>query len=616
MRKILTFAMVIFFGLQLRPPKLPSSSITSPLGNVNIAISTPVTANIAADTFRFISWGDAQDESANLTTTAIQANSLNPAFTIFNGDLESDGVVNGEMNPMTVALGNLYAKTFLVRGNHDDHVSGSAGLWQTYFTVANRPLPAGVSNYIGLNSSSTYLTYSFDYGNSRFIGIDAPGDADTMSAAALTFLDNRLTDAENVGLTHAFIYFHGPEYCVESTHCDCTAKNDGSCTPGAFITVINKHPVVSATFHGHEHILGWVHMDNTRVSNLTHPYEEFITSPSGGGSYNEYMFPARMVYYYPDMGSYDNQGFAAIDVNGTSFTFSIYKVGTTAPVWSKTFTKPGTVITATPTPTRTPTPTPVFTGTKHFTANETNEDSSKAYTNAAAIGFNIHDTGMSTSTINALPDGSQAMIWVGIGASNCSTTLSSTFTSFVLANATNPRLYGFYLTDEPINDTCVTAVTAYTKYIHDNAPGKKAFILLTDWPGTYAAYRPAVTNVDLIGLDPYPVKGGTYDNTLISHKINDAIAAGIPLANIVPVFQTFGGAGWDAPTATQLTTILGQWATLIPNPPLDYAYSWGTQSNSLSDALVNRADWRDIMAVHNNAQIPVIFELFLPLILL
>jgi hypothetical protein len=273
-------------------------------------------------------------------------------------------------------------------------------------------------------------------------------------------------------------------------------------------------------------------------------------------------------------------------------------------------------ITNTPTLTRTPTRTPILTNTpiiitttitpapsletKHYTANETRADGSEAYTDAAAIGFTVHDAGMGTD-LNALPAGSQAMVWVGIGASNCSTTLSSTFTSFVLTNAANPKLYGFYLTDEPLNDTCVAAVTAYTKYIHDNAPGKKAFILLTDWPGTYAAYRPAVTNVDLIGLDPYPVKDGTYDNTLIPNQINNAMAAGIPLANIVPVFQTFGGAGWDAPTATQLTTILGQWATLVPNPPLDYAYSWGTQSGYLTDGLVNRADWRDIMAAHNQA---------------
>jgi hypothetical protein len=211
---------------------------------------------------------------------------------------------------------------------------------------------------------------------------------------------------------------------------------------------------------------------------------------------------------------------------------------------------------------------------------------------------------MNTSTINELPIGSQALVWVGIGSSNCSATLTSTFKTFVLANATNPRLYGFYLNDEPVDSTCVAAVTAYTKYIHDNAPGKMSLVLLTDWPGTYAAYRPAVTGVDLVALDPYPVKDGVYDTTLIQHEVNDAISVGIPLSSIVPVFQTFGGAGWDAPTAAQLTAILNQWATLVPNPPLDFAYSWGTQENYLTDALVNRANWRDIMATHNTGVTP------------
>ncbi len=290
-----------------------------------------------------------------------------------------------------------------------------------------------------------------------------------------------------------------------------------------------------------------------------------------------------------------------------------FPVITPSPIVTNSPTSTSTAtVTRTPTSSRTPTltftPSPVITPTsfvgvtKHYTPNETRLDGTKAYTDAAAIGFNVHDTGMNTSTINALPAGSQALVWVGIGDRNCSTTLTSEFKTFVLANATNPRLYGFFLTDEPLNSTCVAAVTAYTKFIHDNAPGKMAFIVLTDWPGTYAAYRPAVTKVDLIGLDPYPVQDGTYESTLIPNEINDAIAAGIPLANIVPVFQTFGGAGWDAPTATQLTSILGQWAALIPNPPLDFAYSWGTQSNYLSDALVNRADWRAIMATHNNAQ--------------
>ena len=67
------------------------------------------------------------------------------------------------------------------------------------------------------------------------------------------------------------------------------------------MTIINNHPIVSATFHGHEHVLSWTHMDNTRVSGLTRSYEQFITSPAGGVTYNEYVYPDRVDYVYPDM---------------------------------------------------------------------------------------------------------------------------------------------------------------------------------------------------------------------------------------------------------------------------------------------------------------------------
>ena len=403
MRNTVVLALSILLGIQsliIATTKATAAGKAAPAAQVAMADAN----------FRFISWGDAQDENGNLSVTANQANTLNPAFTIFNGDLENDGVVSSRMDIMTAAFGNLYPETFLIRGNHDDHVSGSASLWENYFAALNRPLPAGVTNYTALDSSSTYLTYSFDYANSRFIGIDVPGDADLLTSSELTFLDNRLTNAESLGLTHAFIFFHGPEYCVESTHCTCTSANDGSCTPSAFVNIINKHPIVSATFHGHEHILGWVHMDNTRVAGLTHSYEEFLTSPSGGWTYNDYVYPARMDYYYPDMGT--SQGFAAIDVNGASFTLSFYKVGTTAAVWSKTFTKSGVAPTNTPatatwtttftptktfTPTLTRTSTPTKTPTWTFTSTKTQP----AYTNTPTA-TQVHTPTM-TSTTAATP---------------------------------------------------------------------------------------------------------------------------------------------------------------------------------------------------------------------
>jgi hypothetical protein len=344
------------------------------------AVTATLVPTVNSAAFSFVSMGDAQAESANFTLTVNQIATLHPNLVIFNGDLEDVGVVSAEMDPMISALknANIYNMTFLVRGNHDDHVSGSLTLWETYFETSPniRILPAGVTEYVSLNSSSDNLTYSFIYGNAMFIGLDVPGDVDLLTSVQLSFLDARLTYAESKGLIHAFIYFHGPLYCAESTHCNCSTKADGSCTPTALVSVINRHPIVSATFHGHEHILGWTHLDNSRVAGLTGSFEQFITSPSGGWTYNSYLFPNRMDYAYMDMGI--SQGFATISVNGNSFTYSIYKTGTTSPVWSKTFTKEisattistpmvtmaQTVIsTATKTPVTTSTPTSIVTKT-------------------------------------------------------------------------------------------------------------------------------------------------------------------------------------------------------------------------------------------------------------
>jgi hypothetical protein len=155
---------------------------------------------------------------------------------------------------------------------------------------------------------------------------------------------------------------------VSSLECDCSSKTNANCTPSALVPVLNKHPIISATFHGHEHILGWTHMDSSRVAQLTGSFEQFLTSPAGGVTYNQYLYTARIDYAY--MGPL--QGFATIDVSGCSFTFNIYEDGTTAPVWSHSFIK-GICPTPTATYTSTPsdTPTDTFTATQTFTPTET-----------------------------------------------------------------------------------------------------------------------------------------------------------------------------------------------------------------------------------------------------
>jgi Calcineurin-like phosphoesterase len=307
--------------------------------------------------FPFISWGDAQDQGANLPVTSNQAVTLNPAFTIFNGDLEDDGFQLAEMNLMVNALngdssgstGNgMFDKTFLVRGNHDDHQSDSATAWQDYLVQANRPPVPGVTNYAGMEANTTYLNYTFDYENARFIGLDVPGTVSAISTAQIDWVDEILTEAEtnHPELVHAFIFFHDAIYCI-GYHCSCTAANDPACISFSttnLISVLNRHPIVSATFHGHEHHLAWTHIDSERITGVTHEFEQFVTSPSGTSSHDSSLKPLRVDY----AAMINTRGFAGIDVSGTEFTVSFYQNGLMSPVWSKTFTKSGSP----PTPSR------------------------------------------------------------------------------------------------------------------------------------------------------------------------------------------------------------------------------------------------------------------------
>lgn len=285
--------------------------------------------------FRYISFGDAQGLQGRLATTAELAAAFDPDFVLFNGDLQDAGTTRTELDSMIAALGSLFDKTFLVRGNHDNALLGSALRWEGFLAAFQRPLPPGVTDYTPLDPGSAYLSYSFDYGNSRFIGLDVPGDVSRITDRQLQFIDERLADAEKLGFRHAFLFFHGPAYCVEALECACSARADAACTPVALVEVLNRHPILAAAFHGHDHVLGWVHLDETRLPGLTHPYEQFLTSPAGGYTYNAYILPERIDYFYA--GVPDVRGFAVVDVNGTSFTVSLYDVSSDLPVWSMTF---------------------------------------------------------------------------------------------------------------------------------------------------------------------------------------------------------------------------------------------------------------------------------------
>jgi hypothetical protein len=249
--------------------------------------------------------------------------------------------------------------------------------------------------------------------------------------------------------------------------------------------------------------------------------------------------------------------------------------------------------TATPGPTPTPSPPPgVGPVTRwHYTAND-NYDSSGRYL-PGAEGFNLADVG-DKSTLDSLPAGDKGLVWVG----RCSGA-DAGFQSALSRYAGDSRVFGFYLMDEPdptgkYKPACPPEnLKAESDWVHANLPGTKTFVILMNFsssssPTYQHTYNPGNTDIDLYGLDPYPCRTETNSCSYgwIPAAVSAAEAAGIPLADVVPVYQAFGYGNWVddgggrymLPSATQELQLLATWGSAVPSPAFDYAYSWGSQN--------------------------------------
>lgn len=253
--------------------------------------------------------------------------------------------------------------------------------------------------------------------------------------------------------------------------------------------------------------------------------------------------------------------------------------------------------------------------TLHYVANGNFVDGQYA---PGADGFNLADVS-SLSVLNALPAGVKGLVYLGM-VNGADATFQATVSQYI----GNPKLYGFYLVDEPDPTgqygTYASAANlkAESDWIHAHVPGAKTFIVLmnmgSDTNPSYAnTYNPANTDIDLFGLDPYPVQSqfsGGIDLNIIPAAVKAAEAAGIPQSQLVPVYQAFGGgtgvyAGYTMPTATQEQEILNTWGSVLPNPAFDYTYSWGSQSGDQS--LSTSAALQQVFAAHNGVADPLCF---------
>ncbi|HEY5787160.1 MAG TPA: hypothetical protein VIT65_20530 [Microlunatus sp.] len=241
------------------------------------------------------------------------------------------------------------------------------------------------------------------------------------------------------------------------------------------------------------------------------------------------------------------------------------------------------------------------TSTAHYIANL---DGSTA---PAALGYDVFDTG--PSGVNSLPAGVRALVWLG---QKCPTAADASFRATIDALATNPRVFGYYLSDEPHIADCPggpAALKSRTDYVRSKTSTQYTFVVLDD-EVEMSPFRPAVTGVHLIGLDPYPCSTAnpTCDLSKIGQRVGWADAAGIPRSAIVPTFQCFGqenfGGYYRLPTADQLRAMLAEWSKFVPTPVMDYTYSWGNQPDSSDPTLVDSPALQAVMAEHNAVVTP------------
>ena len=155
-----------------------------------------------------------------------------------------------------------------------------------------------------------------------------------------------------------------------------------------------------------------------------------------------------------------------------------------------------------PPPTTTPTVPAPASGprtSEHYTGNGNLSGSTYG---PGSDGFNLADVSSNAET-EALPAGVKGLEWIGSCAG-----ATPGFESSIERFVGDPKVFGFYLMDEPDPSSCPPAdLKAESDWIHTHDPGTFTFIVEQDLsssnhPTYQGGYNPANSDIDLYGLDP------------------------------------------------------------------------------------------------------------------
>lgn len=209
-------------------------------------------------------------------------------------------------------------------------------------------------------------------------------------------------------------------------------------------------------------------------------------------------------------------------------------------------------------------------------------DSGSSQSAAAQAGYNLFDVGPYKSTIDALPAGTKALVWIGdYDNGSCRFSYSDSYIrSHLSLLKGDKKVAGYYIADEPHHRMCPTApkqLAARSALVHSLVPGTFTYTVIEDGssnPGEYAAFRNAA---DYIGLDPYPC---TFADGCVYSKIDDDVrrarAAGV--RHIWGVLQAFQDGYYRYPKPTEMTEIISRWRAAGIEGQQTFAWSYAGHS--------------------------------------
>jgi acid phosphatase len=201
-------------------------------------------------------------------------------------------------------------------------------------------------------------------------------------------------------------------------------------------------------------------------------------------------------------------------------------------------------------------------------------------------GFDLADVGPYRSTIDGLPTGVRALVWVGdYDKAACGWQMSDAQLATLLpALRGDPKVAGFYIADEaddaiPPFGHCPGAagqIAARSALVHSLDPGPFTYELVTE-PQHFAVLA---TATDVMGADPYPCRvNKPCDTTMIPRYIAALAAAKVP--HYWGVLQAFGDSEWRYPTASELQAMIDQWRHSNWQGIQVFAWTWA--GNKLAD---------------------------------